>query len=144
MIHPDDRERMRSVFRSAIEHCAPFESEGRYNLPDGRQRIIFVRGMALPDESGKTQRLLSVVQDVTEIRQAETQAASANHCWPKPRNSPAWAAGCSMSQQQSFTWSAQMFRLLGLAPEDAPVPLAVPARYFTPTTACAWRKRSQP
>src|SRR5277367_418981 len=68
MIHPDDRERKRSVFRAAVERCTPFVFEGRYNLPDGRQRILFVRGMALPGESGRAQRVLSVVQDVTEIR----------------------------------------------------------------------------
>src|SRR5580692_7986423 len=73
MIHPDDRERVRGSLYSAIERCSPFESEGRYNLPDGRQRIIFIRGIALPGHTGKTARLLAVVQDVTEIRGAEAQ-----------------------------------------------------------------------
>ena len=29
MIHPDDRERIRGTFQSAVEHCSPFASEGR-------------------------------------------------------------------------------------------------------------------
>src|SRR5580698_7832513 len=70
MIHPDDRERVRGSLYSAIERCSPFESEGRYNLPDGRQRVIFIRGIALPDETGKTSRILAVIQNVTEIRRA--------------------------------------------------------------------------
>jgi PAS domain S-box-containing protein len=56
MIHPDDRERIRGILQSAIENCSPFESEGRDNLPDGRRRVIFLRDIALPDESGKTAR----------------------------------------------------------------------------------------
>ena len=124
MIHPDDRERKRSVFLAAIERCAPFVFEGRYNLPDGRQRVLFVRGMALPDESGKTQRVLSVVQDVTETRQAEAQARERESLLAQAEQLASLGSWMFDVKQQSFAWSEQMFRMLGLAPDDAPVTLA--------------------
>src|SRR5580704_15744784 len=118
MIHPDDRERVRGIHNSAVERCSPFESEGRYNLPDGRQRIIFIRGIALPDEAGKTARLLAVVQDVTEMRRAEALASLGS-----------WQFDVA---QQSFTWSAQMYRMLGLPPDKQPVPLSRACALFHP------------
>lgn len=132
MIHPDDRERIRGILRSAIQHCSPFESEGRYDLPDGRQRIIFLRGITLPDESGKTARLLAVVQDVTEIRRAQVQAQERESLLAQAErlaNLGSWEFDVT---RQSFTWSAQMYRMLGLPPDDQPVPLAQACAMFHP------------
>ena len=132
MIHPDDRERERGVFRAAVERCAPFVFEGRYNLPDGRQRILFVRGMALPDESGKTQRVLSVVQDVTELRRTEAQARERESLLAQAEQLARMGSWKFDVARQSFAWSEQMYRMLGLKPDDEPVPLARACALFHP------------
>ena len=132
MIHPDDRERIRGALLSAIERCSPFESEGRYNLPDGRQRIIFIRGITLPDESGKTARLLAVVQDVTEIRRAEAQTRERESLLAQAEKLASLGSWEFDVTQQSFTWSAQMYRMLGLPPDDQPVQLAQACALFHP------------
>jgi PAS domain S-box-containing protein len=132
MIHPHDRERLRGILQSAINHCSPFESEGRYNLPDGRQRILFVRGITLPDEAGKTARLLAVVQDVTEIRRAETQTRERESLLAQAEQLASLGSWEFDVAQQSFTWSAQMYRMLGLPPSDQPLPLAQACALFHP------------
>src|SRR5580704_7136642 len=132
IIHPDDRERIRGIFQSAIENCFPFESEGRYNLPDGRRRVIFLRGITLPDESGKTARLLAVVQDVTEIRRAETQTRERESLLSQAEQLASLGSWEFHLAQQSFAWSAQMYRMLGLPPNDQPVPLAQACAMFHP------------
>jgi len=132
MIHPDDRARIRGIFQSAIQNRSPFESEGRYNLPDGRQRIMFVRGIALPDESGETARLLAVVQDVTEIRRAQTQAQERESLLAQAEQLAGLGSWEFNVAQQSFTWSAQMYRMLGLPPDVQPVPLARACALFHP------------
>jgi PAS domain S-box-containing protein len=132
MIHPDDRERVRGILYSAVERCSPFESEGRYNLPDGRQRIIFIRGIALPDETGKTARLLAVVQDVTEIRRAEAQDRQRESLLAQAEQLASLGSWEFDVAQQSFTWSAQMYRMLGLPPENQPLPLANACALFHP------------
>ena len=124
MIHPDDRERIRGIFRSAVEHCSPFESEGRYNLPDGRLRIIFIRGIALPHETGKTARLLAVVQDVTEIRRAEAQDRERESLLAQAEQLAGLGSWQFDVAQQRFTWSAHMYRMLGLPPDNQPLPLS--------------------
>ena len=132
MIHPDDRERKRSVFRAAVERCTPFVFEGRYNLPDGRQRILFVRGMALPGESGRAQRVLSVVQDVTEIRRTEAQARERESLLAQAEQLASLGSWKFDVARQSFAWSAQMYRMFGLQPDDEPVPLARACALFHP------------
>jgi len=132
LIHPDDRERIRGTLLSAIESCSPFESEARYNLPDGRQRIIFIRGIALPDESGKAARLLAVVQDVTETRRAQAQAQERESLLAQAEQLASLGSWEFDVAQRSFTWSAQMYRMLGLPPNDQPLPLAQACSLFHP------------
>ncbi len=124
MIHPDDRERIHGIFQSAVEHCCPFESEGRYNLPDGRQRVIFIRGIALPHENGKTARLLAVVQDVTEIRRAEAQDRQRESLLAQAEQLAGLGSWQFDVAQQCFSWSAQVYRMLGLPPDNQPLPLS--------------------
>jgi len=132
MIHPDDRERIRGIFQSAVEHCSPFQSEGRYNLPDGRQRIIFIRGIALPHENGKTARLLAVVQDVTEIRRAEAQDRQRESLLAQAEQLASLGSWEFDVAQQNFTWSAQMYRMLGLPTDHQPIPLSHACALFHP------------
>ena len=132
MIHPDDRKRFRDALLAAIESCSPFESEARYNLPDGRQHNIFVRGITLPDDSGKTARLLAVVQDVTELRRAETQTRERESLLAQAEQLAGLGSWEFDVTQQSFTWSAEMYRMLGVPPNDHPVPLAQACALFHP------------
>ena len=132
MIHPDDRERIRGIFQSAVDHCSPFESEGRYTLPDGRQRIIFIRGMALPAETGNTPRILAVVQDVTEIRRAQAQDRQRASLLAQAEQLAGLGSWEFDVAAQNFTWSAQMYRMLGLPPDDQSIPLARACALFHP------------
>jgi PAS domain S-box-containing protein len=132
MIHPDDRARIRGIFQSAVRDCSPFQSEGRYNLPDGRQRIIFIRGIALPDETRKTARILAVVQDVTEIRRAEAQARERESLLAQAEQLASLGSWQFNVVQQNFAWSDHMYRMLGLSPNDQLVPLAKACALFHP------------
>ncbi|MFZ3217738.1 MAG: PAS domain-containing protein [Candidatus Acidiferrales bacterium] len=131
-MHPDDSRRMREILDLAVKHCAPFLSEFRLTLPDGQQRLIFNRGVALPDESGRADRLLGLVQDVTEQRRAEALARKRESLFAQAEqlaNLGSWEYEVA---ERSFTWSEQMFRMLGLAPETDPVPLARACALFHP------------
>jgi len=132
MIHPDDRARIRGIFQSALDHCSPFESEGRYTLPDGRQRILFIRGIARPAETGKTARILAVVQDVTEIRRARAQDRLRGSLLAQAEQLAGLGSWEFDVATQNFTWSAQMYRMLGLPPDDQSVPLARACALFHP------------
>lgn len=124
MIDPVDRDRIRAVLESAIENGTPFQSEGRYTLPDGRVRVIFMRGLPLMDEAGKTAQLVSVVQDVTEARQRDERQRKNESLLVQAEelaNLGSWEYDV---HEQRFAWSAQMYRMLGISSDEQPIPLA--------------------
>lgn len=130
MIDPEDRDRIRDAIESAIDSGSPFQSEGRYTLPDGRVRVIFMRGLPLLDEAGKTAQLVGVVQDVTDIRRtAERQRKNESLLLQAEElaNLGSWEYDVAAQQ---FTWSAQMFRMLGVAPDEQPIPLVRACVFF--------------
>ncbi len=77
-IHPDDRERMLSSIRDAIESDAEFwNADYRFQRADGEYAQVIDRGLIARDESGRACRMLGTMADVTERRRAEEQLAQA-------------------------------------------------------------------
>ncbi|MGA0023177.1 MAG: diguanylate cyclase [Burkholderiales bacterium] len=70
-IHPDDRERIRDVFRRTVEtgigECAEF----RFMLKDGSIRYMESDGRPICDADGKVTRVVVVSRDITEQKQLE-------------------------------------------------------------------------
>jgi PAS domain S-box-containing protein len=72
-IHPDDRERVQTMFRNAIAgRSDEGELEYRLVLPDGSVRWIYLRGrmVAAPEQKG---RMLGIAMDVTARKQSEEE-----------------------------------------------------------------------
>jgi PAS domain S-box-containing protein len=65
-VHPDDRERVRTVVEQAVAERASFEVTHRIVRDDGDVRWVAARGRVLADE-----RMVGTAQDVTERRAAE-------------------------------------------------------------------------
>ncbi|RYZ63933.1 MAG: PAS domain S-box protein, partial [Proteobacteria bacterium] len=70
-IHAEDRERVQSTIRCAIEAGASFESAYRIVRSAGDVRWVIARGSVERDEQGRPARLPGVVLDVTRQRAAE-------------------------------------------------------------------------
>lgn len=71
LVHPEDRDRMESTLRKAVETGTVYESEFRVVNPAGRVRTIYARARIDRDESGRAVRMLGVSQDVTDRKRAE-------------------------------------------------------------------------
>jgi PAS domain S-box-containing protein len=71
-VHPDDRERYRQVIETATELGTPYDIE--FRSVEGAGRLGYWREMGEPefDESGRLVRTFGTVQDITDIKQAET------------------------------------------------------------------------
>ena len=74
-IHPDDRERVASAVRHAVETGADYASEYRIMLPDGTVRWIAARGRKHPAPRGKPARMLGASIDITDRKQSELETA---------------------------------------------------------------------
>jgi PAS domain S-box-containing protein len=67
LIHPDDRERIRSTVKQSLEHPGALQIvEYRIVLSDGGTRWMVSRGRSYPGQNGSEERVMGVTVDVTE------------------------------------------------------------------------------
>lgn len=70
-IHPDDRERIKAVFRKTVETGIGECSEFRFVLRDGSIRYMESDGRAIRDAEGKVSKVVVVSRDITEQKRLE-------------------------------------------------------------------------
>jgi PAS domain S-box-containing protein len=71
LIHPDDRPRAAAAALAALSGGPRYDVEYRVVRPDGALRVVHSQGDVTWDESGRPVRQFGVMQDITELRQAE-------------------------------------------------------------------------
>ncbi|HUJ83403.1 MAG TPA: PAS domain S-box protein [Candidatus Acidoferrales bacterium] len=72
-VHPEDRQRVRSVVQRATLECKPFEFIVRYRSQEGTYRVHFNRAIQIPGPEGKSERSIGVSHDITEQVRAEEE-----------------------------------------------------------------------
>jgi two-component system nitrate/nitrite sensor histidine kinase NarX len=70
-VHPDDRQYVTDSVEACIHRGADYAIEHRIVWPDGTTRWVSETGDAIRDEDGKAIRMLGVVQDISERKEAE-------------------------------------------------------------------------
>jgi PAS domain S-box-containing protein len=74
LIHPEDQPRVAEAAAAALLPGGPrYDVEYRVLRPDGTVRIVYSQGDVTWDESGRPLRQFGVLQDITELRQAEQE-----------------------------------------------------------------------
>ncbi|WP_157268700.1 PAS domain-containing protein [Azohydromonas aeria] len=69
-VHPDDRAATTAALDAARHRHAPYQHEFRTVHPDGAVRWLSARGFFFHDDAGRARRMVGVMRDVTEPRQA--------------------------------------------------------------------------
>jgi len=72
-IHPEDRSRVKEIFRRTAETGNGEQAEYRFLLPDGSVRFIESVGNVIKDAAGKPYRIVIVSRDVTDRKKLELQ-----------------------------------------------------------------------
>ncbi len=69
-VHPDDLEKVKQAFNSAVEGSGYYNIEHRiFRASDRSERIIKTHGIAIKDENGRVVKMLGAIQDITEEAQ---------------------------------------------------------------------------
>jgi diguanylate cyclase (GGDEF)-like protein/PAS domain S-box-containing protein len=67
LLHPDDRDVIRSNFQRIIQSREPsFSEQARVIRPDGSERTVELRGKVVFDDFGEAERLVGTARDVTD------------------------------------------------------------------------------
>lgn len=86
ILHPEDRDAVLNILERALANEGDYQMELRIIRPDSSVRWQECIGRVFRDETGQAHRMLGVVRDITERKQAEAnlwaakeEAESANH-----------------------------------------------------------------
>ncbi len=72
-IHPEDRERINQITKTAIEEGIPYETEFRFLHPDGSTGHAFSCGRVERDRQGQIIRFYGISKDISEYKQVESE-----------------------------------------------------------------------
>ncbi len=72
---PNDRAAVDAAFQHSVATGAPWSVECRIRRADGAVRHIWKKGVVRRDAGGQVERMLAIVGDVTDLRQAEERQA---------------------------------------------------------------------
>jgi PAS domain S-box-containing protein len=124
-VHPEDRERMREPFESAVEGQLTNETvaDHRIVLPDGTLKHIHGTSHPVLDDSGKVVEYVGTAVDVTErkrvedaLRRSEAYLAEAQRL----AHTGSWA--WDPVGGKPIYWSEETFRIFGLDPQMSSLP----------------------
>jgi PAS domain S-box-containing protein len=123
LIHPDDRPRAAEAAAAALVLGGPrYDVEYRVIRPDGGERIVHSQGDVTWDEFGKALRQFGVLQDITELRQAEKELRASEEALRRSEAYLAEAQRLSHTGTFAFNatapvyWSQESYRIWGLDP----------------------------
>ena len=70
-IHPEDRERIRAVFRETVDTGVGKPAQYRFLFADGTVRFMESHGNVIRDDSGKVAKVVVISRDVTERKKQQ-------------------------------------------------------------------------
>jgi PAS domain S-box-containing protein len=77
-VHPADRALLRGLVERAIQNGEPFRDYFRIILPDKQLRTLLGHGCVLKKPAGEPAKVFGAVQDVTELKNAESDLRQLN------------------------------------------------------------------
>ena len=66
LVHPEDRGTVRTLIHWAMKDRQPYEYQARFLTADGRERILFTRGLPVLDSVTRAGKRVGFTQDITE------------------------------------------------------------------------------
>jgi len=118
LIHPDDQQKAAEASDKALRGEARYDVEYRVVRPDGTVCFVHSQGDVTRDESGRAIRQFGVLQDITELRQAEREVRARQDMLDLAQKAARavafdWHIGARESENR---WSPELETMYGLEP----------------------------
>ena len=118
LIHPEDRAAAAAARDAALAGSSRYDMEYRVIRPDGTMRVVHSQGDVTRDDSGRPLRQFGVIQDITELRQAEAELRARQDMLDLAQAAARavafdWYIGARENENR---WSPELETLYGLQP----------------------------
>jgi formate hydrogenlyase transcriptional activator len=118
LIHPDDRERVVSLWRHSVETGQPYDVEHRARRADGVYRWLHARGQPLRDPEGRIVRWCNLLTDIDDRKRVE-EALRASELNLRLVVDSIPGLVCTMSAAGEFQlFNRQILEYFGKTPEE--------------------------
>lgn len=117
-IHPDDRAKVMELMKKAIAGKAVYNIDHRIQLKDGNIRWLHEQAEIVRDEYGRAQRVIGIVQDITERKVIEEVLIEYNEryeLWSKATNDAIWDWDVALGL---LTWNHALQTIFGYEEKD--------------------------
>jgi len=71
LVHPEDRESVRTIIERAMKDRQPYEYQARFVLPNAGERVLLTRGRPVVDAKTRVLKRVGVTRDITDRIKAE-------------------------------------------------------------------------
>jgi two-component system cell cycle sensor histidine kinase/response regulator CckA len=119
-VHPDDRERIRSLAAQSAASGFSHQVDFRLLRPDGQVRHATMGGAMMFDGGGTLRRMVGSVRDLTEERSAREHLARANQLLEEAQGMAHLGSWVLDARTGVREWTPELFRIMGI-PDDTPV-----------------------
>ncbi len=120
IVHPEDREKISRSAARAIKEGVEHNPEYRIVRPDGTIRWMSVKGRVVRDDEGRAVRMVGIVQDITERKQAEDALRESEEHLRMALDGASMVTWDWDLLADRVEWSGQPHKLYGIAPGEAP------------------------
>ncbi|MBE9224605.1 PAS domain S-box protein [Phormidium sp. LEGE 05292] len=120
-IHPDDIEGVEATIRHALLTRIDYDTEYRVVYPNGSIHWRMAKGRAIYDRSGQPVRMLGVIIDINDRKQAEEALQASEEQLRLTLEFTQIGSWDWHIQENLIIWNHNHFRLLGLDPKTAEV-----------------------
>ncbi|MBL0744204.1 PAS domain-containing sensor histidine kinase [Chryseolinea lacunae] len=119
LIHPKDRPSALGALAKAESALKPFDLEYRFKTRKGDYVFVHDRGFFITDASGKVQRMLGAMEDVSDKVKTEERLLQSNRFKESLENAmPGVLYVYDFSTQRNVYVNRNLFSLLGYTPDD--------------------------
>ncbi len=118
-VHPSDRAELQRTLDSALRGTSGYEIDYRLIDADGNEHVIQERGQTVIEKPGGTVRVVAIIYDITDRKQAEEQLRS---------NEAALRRLHAITSSQSLKFQQKIRELLEMGAEQFGLPIAILSR----------------
>jgi len=138
-VAPDEFRRIEAGIQAALRGEHEFDNEFRIIWPDGSTHYIGSRSRTFRDEHGRAVRMVGVNYDVTERKRAEDALLQRQRELNEAQRIATVGSWVWEVDTSTFTWSDELFRILGRDPALGPPKPDERSQFYPPES---WQRIS--